>query len=113
MKRQITQLIDDLDGSVIDDDGETIRFALDGRDYEIDLSPANAQQLRAAFEPYIRAGRGVSGRATARPRGARSSRSRGSDLAAVRAWANENGYTVGDRGRIPAHIQEAYDAANR
>ncbi len=36
-KKHITQLIDDLDGTVIDD-GTTVHFSLEGRAYEIDLS---------------------------------------------------------------------------
>lgn len=28
---------------------------------------------------------------------------------AIRAWAEENGYDVSSRGRIPASVQEAYD----
>lgn len=31
---------------------------------------------------------------------------------AVREWANSNGYTVGDRGRIKAEILEAFEAAH-
>lgn len=57
MKRQITHLVDDLDGSDIDEHGKTIRFSLDGRDYEIDLSPANVERLRAAIAPFVAAGR--------------------------------------------------------
>ena len=34
-----------------------------------------------------------------------------SDLSAVRAWARENGQTVSERGRIPASLLAAYDAA--
>src|SRR4051794_13480730 len=30
----------------------------------------------------------------------------------VRAWARSNGHTVSDRGRIPAAVQAAYDAAH-
>ena len=30
----------------------------------------------------------------------------------VRDWARENGFTVADRGRIPAAAQQAYDAAH-
>ena len=33
------------------------------------------------------------------------------ELAKVRKWAQENGYAVGDRGRIKAEIVEAYKAA--
>jgi len=37
---------------------------------------------------------------------------RKSDLAAIRSWANQNGYKVSDRGRVPAAVVEAYDAAH-
>lgn len=33
------------------------------------------------------------------------------DAVAIRAWARGNGFTVGERGRIPRFIQEAYAAA--
>lgn len=36
---------------------------------------------------------------------------KGAGLAAVRAWATANGYTLGSRGRIPEDIREAYRAA--
>jgi hypothetical protein len=32
---------------------------------------------------------------------------------AIRTWANANGFTVGDRGRIAANISEAFDAAHK
>jgi len=32
---------------------------------------------------------------------------------AIRSWANLNGYTVGDRGRIAANIVAAFEAAHR
>jgi len=50
-KRSVSiALIDDLDGT---EAGETVRFELDGRNYEIDLSTPNANELRRAFEPYV------------------------------------------------------------
>jgi hypothetical protein len=49
-----TVFTDDLDGSRAD---TTVRFGLDGIQYEIDLNAAHAEALRAAFEPYIRVGR--------------------------------------------------------
>src|SRR3954468_22266892 len=36
----------------------------------------------------------------------------GPSTADVRAWARSNGHTVSDRGRIPAAVQAAYDAAH-
>ena len=34
------------------------------------------------------------------------------EVAAIRAWAKENGYSVSERGRVPASVLEAYNAAN-
>ena len=43
-------LIDDFDGT---EASETVKFALDGKTYEIDLSKANANELRRTLRPYI------------------------------------------------------------
>jgi hypothetical protein len=110
MKKQITQLVDDLDGSVLDDGGQTVRFSLEGRQYEIDLSDSNADKLRSALAPYISAGRSVAGGRSAG--GTRRSRSSSGDLAAIRSWAQSNGFSVGDRGRISAEVRDAYERAN-
>lgn len=107
MQQHLTQLIDDLDGSEITDAGKTIQFGLEGKIYEIDLSEANAAKLRSALAPFIKAGRPAAG---SRARG--TSRKPSDDLAAIRAWANANGYTVGDRGRIPADARAAYEQAH-
>jgi hypothetical protein len=112
MKKQITQLVDDLDGTVLENGaGSTVRFSLEGRQYEIDLSDSNAQKLRSALAPFISAGRSVAGSTRGSgPR--RSSRNASGELAAIRSWAQGNGYTVGDRGRISAEVREAYERAN-
>lgn len=93
------------------EDAGTITFSVDGRAYEIDLSADNAQSLREAFSPYVSAGRtvkaGVRG-STSRSRSGSSSR----DLAAVRAWASDNGDTVSPRGHVPAQVIEADDNAS-
>ena len=49
-------LVDDLDGSPAD---ETVNFALDGRNYEIDLSKEHAAELREFLKPYMKKGRAV------------------------------------------------------
>lgn len=95
-------LVDDIDGG---DAAETVSFSLDGVGYEIDLSTANAADLRAAVAPWISAGRRVSGRRSA-------SRGRGaSDAGKIREWAKANGYAVSERGRVSATIREAYAAS--
>lgn len=103
-KKVITTLVDDLDGTQIDEGkGETVRFSLDGTNYEIDLTTGNARALRDSFERYINAGRQVTAR-----RGSGGSRNSKEELAAMRKWANENGFEVSDRGRVPNNVQEAY-----
>jgi Lsr2 len=55
-----TVFIDDLDGTEADG---TVRFSLDGTEYEIDLNADHTQALREALAPYVDAGRRVSGSA--------------------------------------------------
>ena len=45
-----TLFIDDLDGSAAEG---TVRFGLDGTEYEIDLNVAHARQLRDALARYV------------------------------------------------------------
>ena len=102
-------LVDDIDQSPAD---ENVTFGLDGINYEIDLSADNAQALRDALSKYIASGRRAGGRAI-RGRGpaAAAATKSSSDVAEIRAWARDNGYTVHERGRIQAEIRDAYHAA--
>ncbi|MFF0435204.1 Lsr2 family protein [Streptomyces sp. NPDC004327] len=114
-QRVVVTLFDDIDGG---EAAETVAFGLDGKTYEIDLNPANAEKLRKALAPYLAAGRKI----TSKPgRGARPLRAdRGDythtalapDPAAVRAWAQSNKLDVPARGRIPKRIYEAFQAAS-
>ena len=114
MARKIVhQLVDDIDGSVLDvGEGETVHFSLDGSAYEIDLTGAHADELRAALAPYIAAARRTQRAGTARPAAASKRPSRNPETASIRAWAGKNGYKLSERGRIPADVIEAYRAAN-
>ena len=101
-----TLFIDDLDGG---EAAGTVRFGLDGTEYEIDLSAAHGEELRNALERYVRHARRAGG--TAR-RAARGSRGGGAvDTAKVREWAKEQGIEIRDRGRVPANVVEKYKAA--
>lgn len=106
---QSVQIIleDDLEGGPAD---ETVQFGLDGRQYEIDLSTANAEKLREALRPYVSSGRRTQGKST-RTAGPRSSSGGNPETAKIRAWAKENGYEVSDRGRIHQSVKDAYYAA--
>lgn len=117
MKRITTELVDDLDGGIISQgDGGTVSFGLDGKHYEIDLTNANAEQLRSALAPFIAKARSASSARAAAPAAKAQGRKRASagssaETQAIREWAQANGYPVGDRGRIAAEIREAYAAA--
>lgn len=102
-------LVDDLDGGSAD---ENVKFGLDGVNYEIDLSAANAAELRSSLERFIAASRKASGSSGRTTRAKASGGGRSHDSAQIRQWARDNGYTVNSRGRIQAEIQEAYQKAN-
>lgn len=115
---QTVRLVDDLSGSEAE---ETVSFALDGKQFEIDLSTGNASSLRDKLAPFVSAARSSASSPGAGRRAARAARSaRGSNNntpvrqhnQAVRAWARQNGYTVSGRGRIPAEVVAAYEGAN-
>ena len=112
-RRIVHQLVDDLDGSVLDvGEGESVLFSLDGTAYEIDLSDDNAAALREAFAPYVAAGRSISSSRGASSEASRRRRPGQQDYSAIRAWAKDNGYQVSERGRVPASIVDAYEAAH-
>jgi hypothetical protein len=96
-------LVDDLDGSAAD---ETVTFALDGKEYEIDLSAKNARKFRDAMAPYLGHARKAPGRRRGRAGGS------GPSPADIRAWAREHGFDVPDRGRVSTEVREAYLAAH-
>ena len=102
-------LTDDLDDTdIAAGKGETIQFALDGKDYEIDLTSKNATNLRKALKPYLDAGRKTSAGNGKRTRTTRI----GPDPATVKEWARANGYDVKDRGRVSKEVLEAFNAVN-
>jgi hypothetical protein len=99
-------LTDDLDGTPAD---ETVRFGVDGRDYEIDLSKKHAEELRSSLQPFIAAAR----RASAPRRPARvPGRRTGPSPADVRAWAKTEGIEVKEKGRVPAELVVRFQEAN-
>jgi hypothetical protein len=96
-----TLFIDDIDGSEADG---TVRFALDGAEYEIDLSSKHNEELRSALRSYIDHARKVSGSARRATAGRPGRKPSAVDTVAVRAWARESGYDIKDRGRVPAEL---------
>ena len=98
----LTTLQDDIDGS---EAAETVRFALDGVEWEIDLSERNANRLRNSLSDFIAHGRKVGGK---RRKPTSSSQT---DTKAIRKWAEATGIEVSARGRIPTEVVERYRAA--
>lgn len=107
-----TFLVDDIDGST--DDVENVQISLDGANFAIDLSAANAVRLREKLAKYVESATRVTPRRTGRSkRAAKPAVTSGRDqVQAVRDWARQNGYEVSSRGRIPGSVQQAFDAAH-
>lgn len=104
------ELIDDLDSSTAD---ATVSFGLDGKNYEIDLSEANATKLREVLAAYVASARGPGAERKRRS----SNESTGHAAVdrvqnqAIRDWARKRGLKVSGRGRIAAGVLAAYHNA--
>ena len=109
-RKVVVTLVDDFDGESQAE--ETVTFALDRAEFEMDLSVLNAGRLRAELEQWTAHARKV-GRA---PRG-KSDKARPAvdreQSAAIRDWARKNGHEVSSRGRIHAGVISAYHSANQ
>jgi len=105
-----TLFIDDLDGSEAEG---TVRFGLDGADYEIDLSAGHAQALREALARYVQAARRAGGGSRWPVRGGRKAPADGLNTTEVREWAKAQGIEVKDRGRVPSELVVKFKAATR
>src|SRR6201995_3785339 len=103
-----TVFVDDLDGSEAEG---TVRFGLDGIEYEIDLNAEHAKELRNALARYAAAGRRA-GAGTRRPaRSGRKAQPDALNTTEVREWAKAQGIDVKDRGRIPAALVVQFKVA--
>ncbi|WP_104181586.1 Lsr2 family protein [Arthrobacter sp. B0490] len=105
-QRVQVHLVDDLNG---EEAQETVRFSLDGTNYEIDLTEQNAESLRSALSGYVDKGRkaGSGKQPSASPKA--SSRAKREDTQQIRRWAQDNGYNPSSRGRITQSIIDAYN----
>ena len=103
-----TLFVDDLDGSEAEG---TVRFGLDGAEYEIDLNAKHAKELRNALARFTAAGRRA-GASTRRPAGSgRKAQPNALNTTEVREWAKAQGIDVKDRGRVPAELVVKFKAA--
>lgn len=120
---------DDLTGEEFaEGHGETLSYGLDGAVYEIDLTEANAKELREFLSRYTTVSRKIvgsrgrvlaAGQALAKGpgtgiRGPDKKPRRGrAEMAKIREWGKANGYTVPEpgQGRVPEELTKAYDRA--
>ncbi|NUR61047.1 MAG: Lsr2 family protein [Catenulispora sp.] len=109
-KRTTVVIHDDLDGS---EGAGTVKFGLDGKSYEIDLSEGHEKELRKALEKYIAAATQVTAHNTAasgrRKYGTGPARR---DTKHIREWLRSQGEEISDRGRIPTELMNRYNAAH-
>jgi hypothetical protein len=111
-QRVQVQLVDDLNG---EEAQETVRFGVDGTEYEIDLTTGNAEKLRSALSAYVnkarkaRTGRKNQGGQQSAP----ASRNKQENTQQIRQWAQDNGYNPSSRGRITQSIIDAYNEAQK
>lgn len=108
-----TVRVDDLDGTP---DATTIPFSIEKYHWEIDLNEKNRRRLYEALEQFIEVARRVelpktppAGKGKRKP----LPKTDPAQLDAIRKWARANGYRVADRGRPPAAVVAAYEAAHQ
>ncbi|GGM05815.1 histone-like nucleoid-structuring protein Lsr2 [Nakamurella endophytica] len=109
-RQEQVELVDDIDGGRAD---ETVRFALDGASYEIDLSRKRATALRKSLAEFVTAARPTRpARATA-VRRPRPGNDVGATAAQIREWAAAQGIAISERGRVADSVREQYRAAHQ
>ncbi|MHA7284194.1 histone-like nucleoid-structuring protein Lsr2 [Arthrobacter sp. TMS2-4] len=110
-QRVQVELVDDLNGEIAQ---ETVRFGVDGTEYEIDLTTNNAEKLRSTLAEYVNKARKATGRKSQRSStsGTSTNRSKREDTQQIRQWAQDNGHNPSPRGRISQTIIDAYTAAH-
>jgi hypothetical protein len=110
-QKTVVELVDDLDGGTAE---ETVSFALDGVEFQIDLSAENAANLRDILAPYIGHGRRTGGRkqrtSSASSRAPKSAG--GQENQAIREWARSQGKAVAERGRLPQALVVQFQEAH-
>jgi nucleoid-associated protein Lsr2 len=111
-QKVITEFIDDIDGSPAE---RTFTFAVDGTNYEIDLSTENIAEFKSAIGGFIESARKIKGSSNGRrtrSSGTNNGRQSREQTQAVREWARQHGHNISNRGRIPSTIQQAFDQAH-
>lgn len=95
-------------------DVNTYSFQYSGTGYEIDLCQMHGQSFENQFGTWIGFARRMGAATTTNGRRSNGRRATAStqtrNLKDVREWARGNGFKLGDRGRIPREVLDAYDS---
>ncbi|MGW1231395.1 histone-like nucleoid-structuring protein Lsr2 [Streptomyces californicus] len=114
----VTTYTDDLTGEE-SEDVKKHTILVDGAGVEIDLNSDSYDKLMDALAPFFKAEHAQRTRvsllvkAAGKGKPSAASGAGKQDTAEIRKWARENGYSVNDRGRVPAEIREAYEKATK
>lgn len=108
-RKTVIHFTDDMDGTEAEG---TVSFSLDGVNYEIDLNSKNKAALIKALAPFVESARRV-GRGKVVPiSSARSASQPKIDRELnnlIRKWAKDHGHALGNKGRMPRVVVEAYE----
>jgi hypothetical protein len=99
---------------------ETVTFGYDGETYQAEMCQEHLDEFTNWMNDYIAGARPQKQTGRRRSRAAttgsaapaRRSAAAREDLTPMREWARSNGYQISDRGRIPASVRAAYEAAH-
>ena len=97
---------------------KTVVFTVEGQAFECELCETHLAEFREAMEiwsshsRFVGRARASGGRAARSARSGRRRTSDGTSTAKVREWARAQGIPVNTRGRVPAELHAAYEAAH-
>ncbi|MDI9977370.1 Lsr2 family protein [Rhodococcus sp. IEGM 1307] len=113
-RKVVVELVDDIDGTVFGEDGESITFSVNGVDYEIDLKDKHASKFHKQIGFFIEHATRVGGRKrrSDRPVAPDAPVRRRGNSKEIRAWAAQQGYEISSHGRIPTEVEQAYQDAH-
>lgn len=107
-KYQVVEVTSDLSN---EEGAETLQYSVQGTKYAIDLTEGEQAEFMEALAPYIAVSR-IKGKPGNGQGGGNSRKEHAEEVAAIREWAQQNGYEVNPTGRIPNNVREAYEEAH-
>jgi Lsr2 len=102
----VTYACDYDDKEIPDGEQRSVRFGIDGQEYEIDLCAKHSERLSQTIGKFAEHARKATVRGTRRRRRTSANRQRSAE---IRAWAKSSGIEVSDRGRIPGHVLAGFE----